>query len=197
MMHLSSSIVELDRFFAGGLPLGSVMECGMPLGKEGRLLFVPFLAAATQQQDDPCWVLWVMPPGERQVLPSAWLARGLHPQRWVVCEAEQPVRDLQRVFQNPLFRCIVLDNPWRITRNEWAFLHRQARRHRMLIIVIRERFLTVDRGNVWCRWRWNAWRDGGRGTFHIHMIRGLAERQLTLPALQLSQLEGDSYVSYR
>lgn len=149
--RLSCGNAALDAFFGGGLPIGAVTECGMPLGRGGRNLLLPYLRATDW------WVLWVTRDDDLQPLPVSWLARGIQAERFVFAATQEPLQDLQRVFIRPFFQMIVLDRPARLTRDDCAFLSRQARQQNLTIVLVRDYFLSHTRGNVWAQTRVNAW----------------------------------------
>ncbi len=157
--RLSCGDAKLDALFGGGLPMGAVTECGMPLGRGGRELLLPYLRAATFGRSLPSewWVLWVTRDENLQPLPVSWLARGVKAERFVFAATNEPIQDLQRIFIRPFFQCIVLDRPGRLTRDDCAFISRQARHENLTVILVRDYFLSHTRGNVWAQMRVNAW----------------------------------------
>lgn len=175
--RLSCGNAAVDAFFGGGLPIGAVTECGMPLGRGGRHLLLPYLRAA------PHWVLWVTRDEDLQPLPVSWFARGIQAERLVFAATQKPLQDLQRVFIRPFFQMIVLDRPARLTRDDCAFLSRQARQQHLTIVLVRDYFLSHTRGNVWAQGRVNAWTR--QDVLVAKTLRGGEEQCLGLPLKNL------------
>lgn len=179
--RLVAGVAVLDQFLEGGLPFGSLSEFGMPLGKEGRLLLLKYLVTATRGIDmNPLWTLWVSSFSEYQVFPPAWFAKGVDPNRIVFAESEAPVRDLKRAILNPFFKLIVFDSPRTFSKDDCHFLDQQARRNDRVAIVLRNYFLSNQRGNIWARLRLNCWKRHASNQFVIRVIRGLSRRELLL-----------------
>lgn len=192
--RLSCGNAALDAFFGGGLPIGAVTECGMPLGRGGRNLLLPYLRAASRGSAEghatnalslqhDWWVLWVTRDDELQPLPVSWLARGIKAERLVFAATQEPLQDLQRVFIRPFFQMIVLDRPARLTRDDCAFLSRQARQQNLTVVLVRDYFLSHTRGNVWAQMRVNAWIR--QDVLVAKTLRGGEEQCLSLPLKNL------------
>ncbi len=178
---LASCIREVDDFLDGGLPFDSITEVGMPLGREGRILLLKFLANATNGlQMEPFWSLWVSSHQDVSVFPPAWFARGIDPSRIVFTNSKAPVQDLKRALINPFFKLIVLDSPMRFTQDDCFFVKTQAKSNHQLVILLRNFFLSNNRGNVWAKLRFNCWKQHGNRRFIIKIIRGLPKRQLCI-----------------
>ncbi len=180
-LKLASCIREIDDFLEGGLPFNGITEFGMPLGKEGRVLLLKFLVNATRGiQVKPLWALWVSSHNEFSVFPPAWFAKGVAPSRMVFTQSTAPAQDLKRAIINPLFKLIVLDSPQRFSRDDCFFVNTQARINQQLIILLRNFFLSNNRGNVWAKLRLNCWKRQSTGDFMLRSIRGLPRRQLRI-----------------
>lgn len=161
--RLSSGISALDHFFDGGLPYGSVVEWGLPLGLGGHEIVLAFLAQAAQSQTTPSenplnpkWILWSSGRPELTVYPPAWHARGVNLEYIRFAKSTKPVEDLKPLFLDPFFKIIVLDAPKDFSEDDCAFIARQARAHGQLILILRDFFLGPRRGNVWARYRVNC-----------------------------------------
>lgn len=174
--RLGSGIRLLDDFFAGGLPLGSIVEWGAPFGQGGRELLVRYLASVTKEH----WILWVHARACLTVYPPAWMARGLSLERLRFAVTAEPLEDLRAVFLEPFFRVIVLDAPPMFSKDDCAFVARRARVQRQLIILVRDHQLNASRGNVWARLRVNCWFEPGPSQYRLRVLRGLSPRQLSL-----------------
>jgi hypothetical protein len=156
---LASRHPELDRFLVGGLPFGSIVELGSPLGQGGRRPLIEFVAAATQGHSTPmpCWVLWVY--GSGQVYPPAWRAHGVDLQRICFARSYKPLADLRPALLSPLFKMIVLDAPTQLSADDLTFLAHHVRLQNKLLVLIRNHLLQQDGHSVWPRLRLNCWRQ--------------------------------------
>lgn len=185
--RLTTGIESLDALTGGGFPLGSLTEWGMPLGHGGLELLVRLVARYTQGAD-PQWGLVSQGAGGLLVMASAWQARGVNLDRLRLTVSDHPVRDLKPILIQPFFKLIVLYSPPKLSAEDCAFLARSARTHKRLIWVVRDRWLTPERGNVWARLRLNVGRDSsGNDTNHsikAELVRGSAPRaaHITLDA---------------
>jgi len=179
--RLASCVKEIDDFLEGGLPFGAITEFGVPMGKEGRLLVLKFVANATRGIGTaPLWTLWISSHETYHVFPPAWFARGVDPGRILFARSERPLRDLKQAIGNPIFRLIVLDSPRRFSREDCFYVNRQARLNRQLILLLRDFFLSNRRGNIWAGLRLNCWRRYPSEAFVIRVVRGLTYRELVL-----------------
>lgn len=178
---LASCIPEVDNFLEGGLPFDGMTEFGMPLGREGRLLLLKFLANATCGiRMNPVWTLWAYSHEELSVFPPAWFSKGVSPSRIVFARCSAPAQDLKRAMINPFFRVIILDSPHLFTRDDCFFVNTQARFNHQLVILLRDFFLSNKRGNVWAKLRLNCWKRHSDNRFFIRTVRGLPRRQLVI-----------------
>ena len=178
---LASCVESIDAFLEGDIPFGSITEFGMPLGREGRVLILKFLANATQGKlTKPLWTLWVSSHENFQVFPPAWFAKGVSPSRMVFTHSQRPLRDLKRAIMHPLFKVVVLDSPQKFTKDDCSFVSRQARANRQSVILLRDFFLSNRQGNIWAKLRINCWKRHSSREFVMKVIRGLSHRQLTV-----------------
>ena len=178
---LASCVESIDTFLEGGIPFGSITEFGMPLGREGRVLMLKFLANATQGKlAKPVWTLWVSSHEDFQVFPPAWFAKGISPSRMVFTHSQRPLRDLKRAIMHPLFKVIILDSPQKFTKDDCSFVSRQARANRQLVVLLRNFFLSNRQGNIWAKLRINCWKRHANRELVMKVIRGLSHRQLTI-----------------
>lgn len=169
--RLHSGISEIDSFLQEGLLTESLTEFGMPMGKEGRLLLMPFLRKLTASPQG--WVLWAASHEDYQVFPPAWYAFGISPERMVFTESSRPVRDLKQAFLQPFFQLIVLDSPQKLTRDDLVFIHQSAEKHHITIWLIRPFFLSNRQGNIWARLRINSYIDRQQRLI-LKAVRGLS-----------------------
>ena len=180
-LKLASCINEIDNFLDGGLPFNGITEFGMPLGREGRILLLKFLASATRgSRMDAIWSLWVSSHRDFLVFPPAWFAKGVEPSRIFFSYSAAPVRDLKRALINPFFKLIVLDSPHQFSRDDCFFVNTRARLNRQLIILLRNYFLSNRYGNVWARLRLNCWKRHSGGQFILKPVRGLPKSRLCI-----------------
>jgi hypothetical protein len=177
---LASGVKALDDYLLGGLPYGAMSEWGCPLGRGGREVIRAFVAAATHTADDQHLVLWVSDKRSGVVAyPPSWFARGVNLTRTYFTACEKPVTQLKPVFFSPLFKVIVLDAPKDLSRDDLAFLARQARSNSQIIIVIRSYLLSGERGNVWAKFRLNCWQSSSvANSFTMVAVRGLKKTRL-------------------
>ncbi|MBI2602593.1 MAG: hypothetical protein HYW48_06020 [Deltaproteobacteria bacterium] len=186
-INLCSFNKKVDDFLSGGFPIGSLIEWGVPMGKEGRQLLFPFLANVTQgRQFPPSFVLWVNGFKELKVFPPAWFVRGVVPGKVLFAQSCDVLHDLKQVFLSPVFKVIVLDTPQYLSREDCLFLKKKAQRHKQILFLLRPYRLNNEKGNVACSVRMNIWRDQQKDTLVAHVIKGLTDRKLFLeePAAQ-------------
>lgn len=180
--RLVSHCEVLNRGMEGGLPMGSLIECGAPLGQGGREGLLPWIQAMTSplaHTRDPGWALWVYSDAAMRPYAPAWQARGVDLRRLRFAETDHPLEDLRPVFLEPFFRLIVLDTPRRYAPEEYGFVARQARRLRQIVILVRPQRLWSDSSNVWARLRFNMWRDQGSDSYQMEVLKGLSPRRLS------------------
>lgn len=173
--RLASGISALDQFLEGGLPWGTLIEWGMPIGFEGRNVLLAFLVGAMQEEG---LVLWVNGHASLSVFPPPWFARGLLPHKMVFCDAESPLKILKRAIVNPLFKVIIIDSPTIFSVQDAAFLRRQAASCGQLMVLVRNYFLSNKLGNPWARLRLNCRRQGCG--YLLQVMRGQASKRLFL-----------------
>jgi hypothetical protein len=188
-LRIPSGILHFDDFLEGGLPANSLCEWGSPLGQGGRELLLRYVAQLTRGhvadeigQRHPQWVLWVHHHEHTRVYPPAWQARGVSLRHIRFATSTQPLIDLKPAFLEPFFRMVVLDGTFALSKDDLAFLARQARYQRITIVVLRNFLLSEERGNVWAKLRLNAVYDPEYqdGSFLVTVIRGgMAPRSLS------------------
>jgi hypothetical protein len=191
--RLYSGVGELDRQLQGGLPYGSIVEWGCPLGKGGRNWVLRFLKNAQIQNNQ--WVLWVSPKDDANpkkpslrslhqsnlckastnnlsIYPPAWHAQGVDLKRIRFAKSNAVMRDFRPVWSDDFFQVIVLDRPIGLRKEDFAALHQSARRNKSLIFVLRDYYLSNRYGNVWAKTRLQIYQDHLRQTAKAHFIRG-------------------------
>ena len=177
--RLISGIQALDVCLGGGLPIGAVVEWGAPMGQGGRELLMPWIREITNPRDGaspPSWALWVYATPRLIPFAPAWAARGVTLERLRFAQTTSPLKDLQPVFMEPLFRMIVLDVSQSFSSEEYAFLTRQARLHNQTIVVIRDRLLSPEVGNVWARIRLNTRQLAEPSHYRVEILKGSSVR---------------------
>lgn len=172
MDRLPSNIAALDSFLDGGLAFGTIVEWGLPWGRGGRQIIRSFVAEATQK----VLTLWVNTSvSDLRVYPPAWAAHGIDLRKIRFVHCEKPVVQLKPIFLQSLFKVIVLDAPTSLSMHDLAFLARQVRRNKQLLIVLRNYVLTPERGNVWAKMRLNCWQEAPQPRFKVEGLRGVAQ----------------------
>ncbi|NRA66240.1 MAG: hypothetical protein HRU19_17265 [Pseudobacteriovorax sp.] len=174
---LMSSHPRLNEFFEGGLPWGHVCEWGSPWGSGGRELALSFLSSIGQSQ--PYWSLWIQSHSDVAFYPPAWQARGVDLDHLRFAETQEPLKDVKSVFLEPFFKVIVLDSA-KLSRDDCAFLKRQAHKHKQAIILIKPYFLSPKQGNIWAKTRLNCWQDHVHQQFHLQVVKGLSPRKIAI-----------------
>lgn len=172
---LASFCEPMDKALGGGLPHGSLIEWGAPIGSEGRQLLLPFLANSTYgMQSNPSFCLWANGHKDLAVFPPAWIARGICPSRLVFADGFRRLEDIKRVFASPLFGVVVVDlaRGQSCHPSDYLYLRQQASLYDKIIIVLRPYFLSNKRGNPAARLRLNSWRDHKSGIYHLRLIKG-------------------------
>ena len=179
MVHLPSSIPQVNDILEGGLKWGELSEWGSPWGHGGREVLIHFLSNLNSHDTDHSqWCLWIQGREGVNVYPPAWEAKGVDLKYIRFTKSLSPIRDLKPVFLTPFFKVIVLDCPERLSLEDCQFLGRQARRHGQAIILIRNFFLSPKKGNVWAKLRLNCWHHNISNQFYIKVIKGLSPRQI-------------------
>ena len=190
-VSLCFGVNMLDNFFAnssdpsqdsGGLPLGSLIEMGIPFGNGGRRLLVQLVAAATSGTSaaQKHWCLWISARPQPEVYPPAWQAMGVDLSLLRFAWSASPVVDLKTAFLDELFRLIIIDHPSGLRPDEYAFLAQCARNYRKIIIVARDTLLTPKDSNTAARYRLNVLRPPQQNVLRLVPVRGL-HRHLELP----------------
>ena len=183
-VNLCFGIRHLDDFFtgspnpsktSGGVPLGSLLEMGIPFGNGGRRLLVQLIAAATSELSgaQKHWCLWISARPQPEVYPPAWQAMGVDLNLLRFAWSASPVADLKAAFLDDLFRLIVIDHPKGLKPEEHTFLAQCARNQRKIIIVARDTLLSPKDSNTAARYRFNVQRSPQDNTLQLVPIRGL------------------------
>jgi hypothetical protein len=157
-------------FLEDGLPQRAITEWGMPLGRRGRELMLPFLAEVTGAKQ---MALWIYGHENMMVYPPAFIAAGINSDKMVFTQVSGPLQPMVPALISPLFKMIVLDSPKRFTDRDGFFLRNLAEAHDQKIVLIRNYFLSPKRGSSWARWRINVWNDSLRDGYHFLVVKGL------------------------
>ena len=178
---ISSGIPQLDQALGGGFPLGSLCEWGMPPGKQARHLLMKLLA----HKEPLC--LWIYTDQDNsRVYPPAWAARGINLSQTYFVKSSSPLTQLRPAFLEQLFSIIVIDSFCCHSKDELAFLSRQARALSAIIFLLRPYLLSHAKGNPFAKHRLNSWLNYRDGNFHIHLLRGHSPKSFSIPAGQRS-----------
>tara|TARA_B100001094_G_C18168584_1_gene793697 strand:- start:980 stop:1585 length:606 start_codon:yes stop_codon:yes gene_type:complete len=180
--RLRSGLYDLDNFLEGGLRFGDICEFGIPWGQGGRNIIMPFLAAGTHQQ---LWALWVQNKPNIKINAPAWKSRGINLAHIRFVKSSYPLEQLKPIFMEDFFKIIILDAP-KMTKDDCAFLARQARQQNQLIFILRDYFLSQKNGNIWAKLRINCWRDPNFNQLNTQIIRGLSPRKISINLEDLS-----------
>lgn len=174
---LNSKSQGLNSFFNGGLPFGCVTELGLPIGKEGRFILCQFLAQGTKQNH---MTLWINGHQNYQIYPPSLFSHGIKADRIFFAKSLKPMTEMKQAFLSSLFKIIVIDNPGKIRRQDYRFLQYQAHKHRQIIVIIQNYFLSNKLGNIWATLRVNIQRIQTSQKFRLQAIRGLSRKQLVI-----------------
>jgi hypothetical protein len=180
---LSPSQASAPSQLSGGIPLGSLLEMGIPFGNGGRRLLVQFIAAVTSGISgvQKHWCLWISARTQPEVYPPAWQAMGVDLSLLRFASSESPVADLKAAFLDDLFRLIVIDHPKGLRADEYAFLAQCARQHRKIIVVAHDRVLSPKDSNTAARYRLNVSKAPGKNILQLLPVRGL-HQNLEMPS---------------
>lgn len=170
---LGSGHSPIDSFLNGGIPKNSVSEIGIPEGKPGREVLIPFLAKVSQEH----LILWVNSLSQLHVYPPAFYAKGVCSNHLIFSNTDTPVASLKPALLSPLFKVIVLDSS-RLSNKDLIFLQQKIREHQQTLIVIRPYFLSNAKGNIWSQLRLNIARMNSKGQYRLRMIKGSVKRDL-------------------
>jgi hypothetical protein len=162
---LSSGVARLDALFAQAVRPGNIIEWGIPQGSNGRVIPLLFL----RHNDLP--VVWIYGDPRLQVYAPAWAGYGVDLRRLFFIQSGEPVKQLRPLFLDNSFRIIVLDAPAKLSRGELAFIISQARHNRQVIFLLRNYFLSQQRGTALAALRVNCWQNN-HGSHSINVIKG-------------------------
>lgn len=177
---LCSTHKILNSFFDGGLPLGSVCEWGSPWGSGGRELALTFLKS--KLASDNYWSLWVQAQEGSQFYAPALQSRGVDLDYLRLAYTKTPIKDLKAVFTDSFFKFVILDSCV-LSKDDCAFLKRQAKALNQTILLIRPYFLSERNGNVWAKIRLNCWQNMFDSKYYLKVVKGLSPRSLSIDNL--------------
>ncbi len=167
---VASKISPLEELLGGGLPVRAITEMGMPLGRQGRDLLLPFLAEVTGTKQ---MALWIYGHADMMVYPPTFFAAGVVANKMVFAQAKDSLQAMVPALTSPLFKMIVIDAPQKFTDRDGFFLRNQAEAHDQRIVLIRNYFLSNKCGSSWARLRINAWGDSLEDGYHLVAVKGL------------------------
>ncbi len=173
-LDLLSGIAELDAIFGKGIRYGSVIEWGLPQGRNGRILPILFL-----RHNIPATV-WIYPDNGMNIYAAAWASHGVDLRRILFIKCDDPVTKLKPLFLDDAFTIIVLDSPKKLSRGALSFISVQARENQQIVFLLRHFFLSSKRGNIFAAVRLNGSQDR-RGFFTVNVIKGEIKTKIILP----------------
>ena len=178
---LMSANSALNDFFNGGLPWGYVCEWGSPWGTGGRELILTFLQQiqSGDQHRSPFWSLWVQGQQSTQFYAPALHSRSVDLNYLRFAYTKSPLKDLKALFMESFFKVIVLDSSY-LSSEDCAFLKRQAKQLKQVIILVRPYFLSEKKGNVWAKTRLNCSYDTLHNEYSLSSVKGLSPRRLVV-----------------
>jgi predicted ATP-dependent serine protease len=152
---ISTGISSLDQLLGGGLEVGGVSEWGMPVGHGSRFLLVKLLRnLSNQQYSKP--ILWTIGQPGLQVFASSWVSLRVNLDKVLFAKSFKPIDDLREAFLEPVFSLLIFDSPKNLSREEYAFIAKQAAKMKIHVCILQNYFLTDKKGNVWARSRINC-----------------------------------------
>jgi hypothetical protein len=163
---------QLDRFLGGGLPWGTLSEWGLPWGQGGRELILRGLGEASRREA-AARLLWISPDKHLTVYGPAWSSLGVPIERWRFVASPRPMAELKPALLDPLFRFLVFDAPRSLSSEDMAFLALKARQNRQIVLILRDGWLSPERGNVFARLRINCRLDPVKNGYVLTPVRGL------------------------
>ncbi len=186
--RLSSTVHPLDKALNGGLPIGGIVEWGMPLGGRSRELLLPWLASITTPLNytAPGWVLWAYSWDYLSIYPPALAARGVSLAYTRFAKTTSPLEDLRPVFLQPFFRLIILDAPAKLSDQDLSFIARQARQLKQCIVIIRNSYLTSAQSHALVRTRLNSHYIVEKDEFRLDVLRGGSPTSVHVPRSEVT-----------
>ncbi len=173
-LELASGIAELDVIFRKGVRYGTLVEWGLPEGKNGRilpLLFLRHIMAPTE---------WIYPDNGTDIYAPAWASRGVDLRRVLFVKCNDPVMKLKPLFLDDAFTVIVLDSPRKLSKGALSFISAQTRINQQIVFLLRHFFLSSKRGNAFAAVRLNGAQDR-RVFFTVNVIKGKQIGKIILP----------------
>lgn len=156
---ISTGIQSLDDLMGGGLEVGGVSEWGMPAGNGARFILVKLLQNLTNQEYAKP-VLWTLGQPGVKILASGWMSLGINLNKLLFAKSFKPICDLREAFLEPVFSLLVFDCPKNLSREEHAFISKQAMKMKVHVCILQNYFLTGKKGNVWAKSRINCSNSG-------------------------------------
>lgn len=170
---LDTGIQQLDSAFAGAVRPGKIIEWGIPQGKNGRVIPLLFL----RHHNLP--IVWMYADLGLHVYAPAWASHGIDLQRLFFIRSSEPVKQLRPLFMDNLFNILVIDGPQKLSCGELAFIGQQARYNRQIVFLIRNYFLSRNRGTAQASMRVNCWQSS-RDVYSINFIKGRHTKKINL-----------------
>lgn len=170
---LSSGVAELDALFARAVRPGNIIEWGIPQGSNGRVIPLLFL------RHNHVPAVWIYGDPQLQVYAPAWAGYGVDLRRLFFIQSAEPVKQLRPLFLDNSFHIIVVDAPASMSRGELAFISSQARHNNQVIFLLRNYFLSQNRGTALAAARVNCWQNT-HGSHSVNFIKGRHVKKIQL-----------------
>jgi predicted ATP-dependent serine protease len=178
--YLKTGLPKLDECLGGGLEVGGVSEWGMPSGHGSRILLMNLITRLTNDHKQKP-VLWVLGQPGVKVFATAWMSLGVEMSKILFANSFKPLKDLREVFMEPAFSLVVLDSPKSFSKEEYAFISKQAQKNSMHVAFLQNYLLSEKIGNVWARKRLNCKSEHDLlGNFQVKMLRGGNQKKCSI-----------------
>lgn len=184
--YLSTGHRQLDTLLKGGLEIGKVSEWGMPIGHSSRYLFVDLIRRISLDHSQSP-VLWALGQPGIKAFASTWSAFGVDLSRVLFSNTFKPVDDLREMFLEPAFSFILLDSPKTLSKEEFAFMSKQASKFSFHVCILQNYFLSQKIGNIWTKTRVNCSKAAMLpGELEIEILRGGALKKEVMSLFSLN-----------
>lgn len=161
----------LDEVLGGGLELGSVSEWGMPLGQNSRAILLDVIKKISNDITARP-ILWSLGQPGSVPFASSFKSFGVELQRVFFAKTFRPIEDLREAFLEPVFSLVILDCPKSFSREDYAFISKQAVKMNCHVCILQPYLLNEGAGNVWARKRLNCI-GMENGSLGIQVVRGV------------------------
>ena len=170
---LKTGIDDLDVMFEESVREGKIIEWGIPQGKNGRVIPLLFL----RNHNVPA--VWVYADIGVDVYAPAWVSFGLDLRRLFFIRSSEPVKHLRPLFLDNSFKIIVLDGPEKLSKGDLSFISQQARINKQIVFLIRNYFLSRNKGTALASLRINCWQNNQQA-YSVNFIKGKYIKKINL-----------------